>query len=119
MISSLSWQVAYKRSKVLLPVIMSASTILGTLPMFVIINAKYTTATTILLIVPCTLLAGVLANINGTNVRPLLLNVNLPETRGAIVSVTNLVANLGKGIGPTIANSLMERLGGREVRGRM
>jgi len=29
-------------------------------------------------IVPCTFLAGVLANINGTNVRPLLLNVNLP-----------------------------------------
>lgn len=29
-------------------------------------------------IVPCTFLAGILANVNGTNVRPLLLNVNLP-----------------------------------------
>lgn len=29
-------------------------------------------------VVPATFIAGVLANINGTNVRPLLLNVNLP-----------------------------------------
>jgi hypothetical protein len=31
-------------------------------------------------VVPATFIAGVLANINGTNVRPLLLNVNLPGT---------------------------------------
>ena len=36
------------------------------------------TPTLAVVIIPCTFLAGVLANINGTNVRPLLLNVNLP-----------------------------------------
>jgi predicted MFS family arabinose efflux permease len=106
-------QYTYKRNKRLLPVVMALSTILGVLPMLVLINSSYASTLYIfVVIVPCTFLAGILANINGTNVRPLLLNVNLPETRGSAVSVANLVANLGKGIGPSIANAWMERLGG-------
>lgn len=38
------------------------------------------------------------------------------ETRGAVVSVANLVANLGKGIGPSIANYIMNtHHGSRQV----
>ena len=106
-------QYTYKRNKRLLPVVMALSTILGVLPMLVLINSSYASTFYIfLVIIPCTFLAGILANINGTNVRPLLLNVNLPETRGSAVSVANLVANLGKGLGPSFANAWMERLGG-------
>lgn len=106
-------QCTYRRNKRLLPVVMAASTGLGVFPMLVLVNSTFvSTAYVVLFVIPCTFLAGVLANINGTNVRPLLLNVNVPESRGSAVSVTNLVANLGKGVGPSIANAWMERVGG-------
>lgn len=43
-------------------------------------------------------------NIAGTNLRAILLNVNLPETRSTVISISQFVNNIGRVLGPIVAN---------------
>jgi hypothetical protein len=52
-------------------------------------------------------LGGFIANLPSVNIRPALLSVNLPETRGAVLTATNLLVSLARGIGPVMLTSTM------------
>lgn len=48
-----------------------------------------------------------LTGFSGGIIRPILLNVSLPETRGTIFSIQNLVDELGKGVGPYLVSQII------------
>lgn len=83
-----------------LPLFMAATTVLGILPFVVLLNSTFTNAHGILGFT-CALLGGLIASLPSVNVRPCLINVNLPETRGASMTAANLLINLGRGVGPS------------------
>jgi len=47
-------------------------------------------------------IGGCVINLPSVNVRPCLLNVNPPETRGAAMTTANLIINVSRGIGPSL-----------------
>lgn len=47
----------------------------------------------------------IMLNLNGSNIRAILLNVNLPESRGSVISMAQFLNNIGQTLGP-IAFSL-------------
>lgn len=55
--------------------------------------------------------AGLLLGVPNANVRAMLLNVNLPEVRGTTMALLIVVSNLGKGIGPWLAATMIGDLG--------
>ena len=55
--------------------------------------------------------AGFLLGIPNANVRAMLLNVNLPEVRGTTMTLLVVVSNLGKGVGPLLAATMIGSLG--------
>lgn len=103
----------YKRSKALLPVLMGGTTLLGVAPMLFVIGGDLK-GLPLIFSAFITALAGIFSNVNGANVRPLLLNVNTPVLRGSMIGAMTLVGNLGRGLGPWIAAAIMEQAGGRE-----
>jgi len=96
-----------------LSLVMGISVIGGVIPLMYIINTDFS-STSFCTVTVCTLLSGFLASMNGANIRALLLNVNLPEARGTVMSVANLVSNFGRGIGPLLAYWLISLAGGRQ-----
>jgi len=89
-----SWDRSY------LPIFMAVTTFLGIIPFLWMLNGSWTnahgyTAWT------CSLLGGCIASLPSVNVRPCLINVNPPETRGAALTAANLIVNLARGIGPS------------------
>jgi MFS family permease len=83
-----------------LPLFMSATTLLGILPFLGLLNSHFTNAHG-----PRGMLfsisGGLIASLPAVNVRPVLINVNPPETRGASLTAANLLINLGRGFGPS------------------
>lgn len=57
------------------------------------------------------LLAGAVASMAGPNVKALLMNVNLPENRGAIASLFALTDSIGRGAGLLLGGRLAVRRG--------
>jgi len=53
------------------------------------------------------LLTGIIANFTAPNAIAILLNVNAPEARGSVLSLFNLVNDLGKGLGPWVVAMLI------------
>jgi MFS family permease len=47
--------------------------------------------------------AGTLSSVNSANIRAILLNMAVPEARGAIIGFSNLLNCVGRGIGPILA----------------
>ena len=100
----------YNRRPGHLPVLCGTSTLLGIIPMAVLINYPSqigieNPSTTIPMIIG--FFAGFTIAITGPNMRAMLLNVNTPETRGSIFSLFNLADDLGKGFGPVIISLLI------------
>ncbi|MFH1852048.1 MAG: MFS transporter [Candidatus Neomarinimicrobiota bacterium] len=100
----------YNRQPQFLPILSGTSTLLGIIPMAILINYP----SQIGVENPSTLLpmligfvTGFTISITGPNVRAMLLNVNSPETRGSIFSLYNLADDLGKGFGPVIISLLI------------
>ena len=58
-------------------------------------------------------ISAILTGFSGGIIRPMLLNVSLPETRGTIFAIQNLVDELGKGVGPYIVSQIIVGLGSR------
>ncbi|CAM9650609.1 unnamed protein product, partial [Heterosigma akashiwo] len=77
-----------RKSVLYLSLMMGLSMIFGTLPLMFTINADFE-VTSFFLVSLSTVLSGFLASMNGANIRALLLNVNVPEARGAVMSVAN------------------------------
>lgn len=92
-----------------LPMLCGTSTLIGIIPMALLLN--YTPQTTSSPDPTWPLIFGFVTGftvtITGPNVRAMLLNVNTPETRGSIFSLYNLTDDLGKGFGPVIISALI------------
>jgi MFS family permease len=83
-----------------LPLFMSATTLLGILPFLGLLNSNFSSARGPRAMF-FSISGGVIASLPAVNVRPVLINVNPPETRGASLTAANLLINLGRGIGPS------------------
>jgi sugar phosphate permease len=89
-----SWNASY------LPIFMSVTTALGILPFVALLNMQFTNAHGFLS-VSLSILAGLIPSLPSVNVRPCMLNVNPPETRGASLTAANVLISLGRGLGPS------------------
>mmetsp|Transcript_23529 Transcript_23529/g.53699 ORF Transcript_23529/g.53699 Transcript_23529/m.53699 type:complete len:740 (-) Transcript_23529:722-2941(-) len=98
-------QLCYEFDKRFLIIFMSITTFLGILPMLALINHEFSHAS----LVPCiyAFFGGCIANLPSVNVRPLIINVNPPEIRGAALTAANLLISLARGIGPSFMTSLV------------
>ena len=56
-------------------------------------------------------LSGLCLGVPNANARAMLLNTNMPETRGTAVNILVILSNLGKGVGPLLASSMIVGLG--------
>ncbi|MBP7738640.1 MAG: MFS transporter [Spirochaetes bacterium] len=97
-----------------LPLLCGTSTLLGIIPMALLLN--YPSQVGVAdpsALGPLILgfITGFMVSITGPNVRAMLLNVNSPETRGSIFSLFNLTDNLGKGVGPVVISLLIVHFG--------
>lgn len=83
-----------------LPLYMAATTFLGIFPFLELLNSNFPhhngyKAKAL------SIAGGCIASLPSVNVRPCILNVNPPETRGAALTAANLLVTLGRGIGPS------------------
>jgi translation initiation factor 4G len=93
-------QLIQTRNRSYLPLFMSVTTVMGIFPFLGLLNSHFTDAHG-----PQGMLyafsGGMIASLPSVNVRPCLINVNPPETRGASLTAANLLINLGRGFGPS------------------
>jgi translation initiation factor 4G len=83
-----------------LPLFMAVTTALGIIPFIWLLNSTFLDARGFRG-VALTSMGGLIASLPSVLVRPCILNVNPPETRGAAMTTANLLVQLGRGIGPT------------------
>lgn len=83
-----------------LPLFMAFSTALGIIPFLGLLDLKLNGAS--FLAIFLSFIGPCVANLPSVNVRPCILNVNPPETRGAAMTAANLMVNVGRGAGPSI-----------------
>mmetsp|Transcript_23667 Transcript_23667/g.35206 ORF Transcript_23667/g.35206 Transcript_23667/m.35206 type:complete len:1045 (+) Transcript_23667:220-3354(+) len=93
-----AWCVRRKRS--LLPLFMAVTTFAGIVPFLGLLDLKLNGPS--LFAVFLGLSGGCVANLPSVNVRPCILNVNPPETRGAAMTANNLMVNVARGAGPSL-----------------
>jgi translation initiation factor 4G len=82
-----------------LPLFMAITTILGILPFVGLLNSTSPNAHGFWGI-SYAIMGGLIPSLPSVNVRPCLINVNPPESRGASLTTANLLINLGRGVGP-------------------
>mmetsp|Transcript_772 Transcript_772/g.1314 ORF Transcript_772/g.1314 Transcript_772/m.1314 type:complete len:836 (-) Transcript_772:91-2598(-) len=87
-------------NRAFLPLFMALSTALGIVPFLGLLDLKLNGAS--FLAVFLAFIGPCVANLPSVNVRPCILNVNPPETRGAAMTAANLMVNVGRGAGPSI-----------------
>ena len=85
----------------LLPLFCSAATLIGTFPFLGLLDLKLD-GIHIVYTVLLALSSGLIANMPSVNIRPCILNVNPPETRGAAMTANNLMINVARGAGPSL-----------------
>lgn len=83
-----------------LPLYMATSTFTGILPFLILLNSDYPDHNGYKAKI-LSILGGLIANLPSVNIRPCILNVNPPESRGAALTTANLFVTLGRGIGPS------------------
>ena len=89
---------SFRRS--LLPIFMAGTTLLGVLPFIGLLNGHTTNAHGYWAVM-YSFMGGCISSMPSVNVRPCLINVNPPETRGASLTAANLIINFARGIGPS------------------
>jgi len=104
----------YNQNPKYLPLLCGISTLVGIIPMAFLLNyppqfGVENPSTVLPMIIG--FITGFTISITGPNVRAMLLNVNLPETRGSTFSMYNLADDLGKGFGPVIISLLIVLFG--------
>lgn len=98
-------QLVQRKDRRLLPLFMAFTTEFGILPFLGMLNVKIPRAHGTLGVV-FAFGSGLVASLPSVNVRPCLINVNPPETRGAALTAANLLINLGRGVGPSCVTLL-------------
>jgi MFS family permease len=83
-----------------LPIFMGVSTFLGIFPFIALLNSDFPYHSGYKAKV-YTILGGLIASLPSVNIRPCIINVNPPESRGAALTAGNLFVTLGRGIGPS------------------
>jgi len=106
-------QVCLQYDRKYLPWFMAVTTALGILPFVGLLETNfdndkpYSENTSVgYLAMTYALLCGTVASLPSVNVRPCIINVNPPETRGAALTASNLFITLGRGIGPSCVTLL-------------
>lgn len=94
----------YRKSPKLLPYLCGGSILLGSLPVFGMVNFS---GNSISIPLVFAVLAGLIVPMTSANVRAVLMNSNLPEQRGAVFALFNLTDDLGKGLGPFFVGLLL------------
>jgi len=94
-----------------IPLIMGVSTALGAIPMIALVQLP---PQSLIFYIGMSLPAGCIIGITGNAIKVVLLNVTLPETRGAAFAVFNLFDDVGKSMGAAIVVALILSFGGRE-----
>eukprot|EP00978_Attheya_sp_CCMP212_P027497 scaffold92094_cov55-Attheya_sp.AAC.5 len=82
-----------------MPLFMAVTTFLGMFPFLGLLDGNFDRANTAT--IALSLCGGLIANLPSVNVRPCLINVNPPETRGAALTAANLIINFARGCGPS------------------
>jgi predicted MFS family arabinose efflux permease len=93
-------QVCMRRNRTYLPLFMAASTFMGIFPFLGLLNSSFTNHHGYKAMV-YSILGGCIASLPSVNIRPCIINVNPPESRGTALTAANLVITLGRGIGPS------------------
>ena len=102
-------QYLYNRDKRWPCVLMGCTTIISVLPMFYLLNTSEIGDP--LFFIVC-IFAGFIIAMNGPNVRSVLQNVCVPETRGTAFAFFNLFDDVGKGAGPALVVVLVKLCNG-------
>ena len=97
-----------RHQRYLLPLFMAGSTFFAIAPFLALLNINFlpNTHNNLAAMTYC-ILGGVLASLPSVNVRPCILNVNPPETRGAALTAANLMIALARGAGPSCITLLV------------
>jgi len=98
-----------KVNRALLPLFMSFSTVLGIAPFLGLLDLKLSGGSLLAIFLAFT--APCIANLPSVNVRPCILNVNPPETRGAAMTAANMMVNVARGFGPSLVTLSQRYLG--------
>eukprot|EP00887_Chlorella_sp_A99_P001012 scaffold5.g1012.t1 len=85
----------YNRHKWSMPLFIGGCTILGTAPLWFLVNADVASMLWLAFIAAGA--AGMLSGTVGPNMRAMILNVNEPETRGLALALQTMLDDLGKG----------------------
>lgn len=94
-------QLCVKRDKTHVAYFMAISTFLGILPFLALLNTTFDSTHVGYLAMTYSITGGIIASLPSVSVRPCIINVNPPETRGAALTASNLLITLGRGIGPS------------------
>ncbi|HON14361.1 MAG TPA: MFS transporter [Treponema sp.] len=97
----------FKKSDTQLPIFCAETTFLGTALTLGVVLLKLPLA----IIIPMGFFAAFFAAMTGPNMRTMLLDVNVPESRGPIFSIFNLTDSLGTGFGRFVAGFLSVAFG--------
>jgi MFS family permease len=112
-------QYAYLKGPKFLPLLCASMTVVRTIPAFFIFGWPYMFGTgddvsrgAFLLVL---VIAGIAATIAVPGLGAMLLNVNLPETRGTMCALYSVLEDVSKGIGGYVVTLIAEAVGGRSV----
>lgn len=83
-----------------LPMYMAAATFLGIFPFVLLLNSEFPQHNSYKAKL-YSVLGGCVASLPSVNIRPCIINVNPPESRGAALTAANLFVTLGRGMGPS------------------
>lgn len=102
-------QLFYNRRKHSMPIFIGVCTLMGTPPLWVLINAPVDRMIGLAFVMA--FLTGVMSSTVGPNLRAMMLNVNEPETRGMALALQTMLDDLGKGLGPALVALLISSMG--------
>ncbi len=99
----------YKKKASYMPMLCSISTFIGTFVAIAIFVFSWWNSIAIMIVLG--LIASFITTITNANVKSMLLDVNIPENRGAIFSVFNLTDSVGTGFGKFVGGLLSVSIG--------
>ena len=107
-IGGLIWAVCgdwlFQKKAKYVAVICSVIIFLGVIPKYVLFNFEFNNPSSYILLA---IVGGLLISVASSNVRALLMNVNVPEHRGKVFSMYNFADSIGKGLGPAIGGLIL------------
>jgi len=110
--------IIYQKSKKWVSIYCGMTVLVGIIPTLMIIlypsQAKVQNPEYIPLIV-LSVLTGIIIAQAGSMCRAMLINVNLPEARGSMSSLYNIVDDLGRGFGPFIVSQIIVAFGRQQA----